>query len=62
MTNFQIKVLIADDHALVRDGLECLLQKEVGIELIAKAANGKELLSLTAELDSDIILLSLVCN
>ncbi|HEY5407072.1 MAG TPA: response regulator transcription factor [Ginsengibacter sp.] len=56
MTSNPIKVVFADDHALVRKGLAYLLQKEPGIELIAQAANGKELLTLTRDLEPDVVI------
>jgi DNA-binding NarL/FixJ family response regulator len=42
----KIRVLIADDHPPVRDGLENLLSKEPDIEVIAKAADGEETIKL----------------
>jgi len=40
----KIKVLIVDDHTLVRDGIRALLALATDIEVIGEAANGKEAL------------------
>jgi YesN/AraC family two-component response regulator len=42
----KIKILIADDHKIFRDGIKSLLDKEKGIEVVAEAANGNEVLEL----------------
>jgi len=55
-----IRVLVADDHALVRMGIQALIGTEPGIELIAEATNGEEVIRLARTLQPDIILLDLV--
>lgn len=50
-----IKLIIADDHALIRAGFASYLHKQTGLQLVAEAANGKELLSLTERHNPDII-------
>ena len=42
----KIKVIIADDHQLFIDGIRSILEKELGITIIAEAANGLELIKL----------------
>lgn len=54
-----IRVLIADDHDIFRDGLSFLLMKESSVQLVGDAANGKQLLQLAEELKPDIILTDL---
>jgi two-component system nitrate/nitrite response regulator NarL len=54
-----IRVLIADDHALFRDGLRRLLESEAGFEVVGEAADGEMLLSLARRMQADIILLDL---
>jgi two-component system nitrate/nitrite response regulator NarL len=54
-----IRVLIADDHALFRDGLRRLLESEAGFEVVGEAADGEMLLSLARRMEADIILLDL---
>jgi DNA-binding NarL/FixJ family response regulator len=50
-----IRVLIAEDNALLRQGLERLLSHQAGLEVVASAANLPELLSRAAELRPDVV-------
>lgn len=54
-----IKVLIADDHAIVRAGLRALIKDEPSLALAGEAAGGVEAVELAEQLDVDIILLDL---
>jgi len=54
-----IRILIADDHPLFRDGLRRLLESEPGFEVVAEASDGDELLALTRKFKPDILLLDL---
>ena len=54
-----IRVLIADDHAVVRHGLEQLLSTFPDVELVGQAANGEEAATLTAERTPDVVLMDL---
>ncbi len=54
-----IRILLADDHPIVREGLRALLETQTDFKIIAEAANGEEALHLTAQLQPDIILLDL---
>jgi DNA-binding NarL/FixJ family response regulator len=56
MTSSPIKVIIADDHPLVLEGLAGLLQTYDDIEVVAEAKNGREVISLTTTLNPDVIL------
>jgi DNA-binding NarL/FixJ family response regulator len=51
------RLLIADDHALVREGLRTMLSGEDGLSVIAEAHNGAEALSLCKELRPDLVLM-----
>jgi DNA-binding NarL/FixJ family response regulator len=53
------RVLLADDHALVRAGIRALLSKIEGVEVIAEAGTGREALRLIRELQPDITLLDI---
>jgi len=53
------KVLIADDHQILIDGLVTMLETETAFEVIAQARNGKEALDLAHQLSPDIILMDL---
>jgi DNA-binding NarL/FixJ family response regulator len=55
-----IRVLIADDHHVVRRGLVFFLRTQKGLEIIGEAANGKEAVELAKSLKPDIILMDLV--
>ena len=55
-----IKVMIVDDHAIVREGLAMLLGEEDQIELVGEASNGAEALTRVPLLQPDVILMDLV--
>jgi len=54
-----IRILIADDHPIVRDGLKKLLSLEEDFEVVGEAADGCEVLDKVQELDPDVLLLDL---
>jgi DNA-binding NarL/FixJ family response regulator len=54
-----IRVLLADDHGLVREGLRGILAKGADIEVAAEAANGDEVLALVRKHEFDLALLDL---
>jgi DNA-binding NarL/FixJ family response regulator len=51
------RILIADDHALVREGLRTMLSGEEGIQVVAEAKDGQEALSLCRDLRPDLVLM-----
>jgi two-component system response regulator NreC len=53
----KLKVLIADDHGVVRKGLRLLLQQYPEIEVVGEAANGREVVRQAAELQPNVILM-----
>ena len=53
------RVLIADDHAIVRAGLRALLKGEVGLELVGEASGGEEAIRLVESLHPDILILDM---
>ena len=55
-----IRVLIADDHAVVREGLRWMISTEPGIELVGEAADGVEAVDKARALQPDVILMDLV--
>lgn len=58
MTN-SIRVLVADDQAVVREGLEMLLGLSPGIEVVGAARDGEEAVRLVAERSPDVVLMDL---
>jgi len=53
----KIRIIIADDHRIVREGLANLLKRSHDLEVIAQANNGREAVSLAKELNPDLILM-----
>jgi len=54
-----VRILLADDHPIVRDGLKKLLQLEEDFEVVGEAGDGREVLEKCHELDPDVLLLDL---
>jgi len=54
-----IRVLIADDHALFRRGLEMVLGEDAGIELVGQASDGAEAVQLAGEALPDVVLMDI---
>jgi len=54
-----IKVLIADDHPVVREGLKKIFEKDPGIKVAAEANNGEELLKQITKIPCDVVLMDL---
>ena len=55
----KIRLLLADDHAIVRRGLQLFLKTQPDFELVGEAATGQEVLERVAELQPDIVLMDL---
>lgn len=55
----RIRVLIADDHALVREGLRYVLDADPGIEVVAEAANGRIAVELAQQYVPDVVVLDI---
>ena len=54
-----ISVLLADDHAVVRDGLRALLEAQADIEVVGDAANGREVLRQARALQPDVVVMDI---
>jgi two-component system, NarL family, response regulator NreC len=57
MPNKKIRVLLADDHTIVRRGLKALLESQPDIEVVGEAKSGREAISETERLEPDIVVM-----
>ena len=55
-----IKVLLADDHKIIRQGMKAMLQSQHDILVVGEASDGNEALNMTQSLEPDIILLDIM--
>jgi len=55
-----VKILVVDDHSIVRDGLAVLLELEVGLKVVGSAATGEEAVQASRRLMPDVIIMDLV--
>src|SRR5258708_7339681 len=55
----KVRVLIADDHTLVREGLRALLRTETDIEIVGEAQTGREAVELAKTLNPDVVLMDI---
>ncbi|HEY3375888.1 MAG TPA: response regulator transcription factor, partial [Armatimonadota bacterium] len=54
-----IRVLVADDHTIVREGLRMILEAQSGITVVGEAADGREAVQRAAELTPDVIVMDI---
>ena len=58
--NKNIRVLLADDHAVLRKGLSALMAEYGGIEVVGEAENGVEAVKLATRLKPDVVVMDLM--
>ena len=54
-----IRILVADDHLIIRQGLRLILETQDGFEMVGEAADGAEAVNLCTELKPDVVLMDL---
>lgn len=59
MNGYQIRVVIGDDHPIVRDGITAVINDQHDMEVVAEAANGKELVDMVMQYRPDVTLVDL---
>lgn len=59
MEKTKIRLLIADDHQVLLDGLVMMLQNEVNLEVISTASNGREVINQLASTEIDVLLMDI---
>ncbi|NYH40337.1 DNA-binding NarL/FixJ family response regulator [Micromonospora jinlongensis] len=59
MTDVPIRLLLADDHPIVRAGLRAVLETEPGIEVVAEAATAEDAVARADQGDIDVVLMDL---
>ena len=59
MSGDSVRIVVADDHALVREGIRRVLDEEPGFEVVAEAADGETALARVAELQPDVVVLDI---
>jgi two-component system, NarL family, response regulator NreC len=55
----QIRILLADDHAIVRQGLRFLLERQPGMEVVGEAANGREAVRMAETARPDVVIMDI---
>src|SRR5437879_3995934 len=60
MAQNQIRIVIVDDHAMLRKGLAVFLNSYSDLELVGEACNGKEVLAFCADKQPDVVLMDLM--
>jgi len=58
-SSMRIKILLADDHKIVRDGLRTLLEQQPDMEVVAEAEDGATAVKLVQELSPDVVIMDI---
>ena len=54
-----LRILLADDHGVVRKGLRFILERQLGMEVVGEAADGREAIRLAEELNPDVVIMDI---
>ena len=54
-----IRIVLADDHTLVRHGLRLMIEREAGLKVVAEASNGKEALAAVESSSPHVVVMDL---
>src|SRR3990170_494160 len=55
----KIKILVVDDHAIVREGVRMILAKESDLEVVGEAGDGQQALELTERVRPDVVIMDI---
>src|SRR5271156_4877382 len=55
----QIRILLADDHNILRDGMRLLLERQPGFLVVGEASDGREIIELAREQNPDVIVMDI---
>ena len=59
MEHTQIRILLADDHNILRDGMRLLLERQPGFAVVGEAADGREVVQLAQEQSPDVVVMDI---
>jgi len=59
MDQVQIRILLADDHNILRDGMRLLLERQAGFSVIGEAADGREVVQLAKDQSPDVVVMDI---
>ena len=54
-----IRVILVDDHQIIRDGLKALLKDRNEVQVVGEAGNGNELMALLPQVEADVIMMDI---
>jgi len=57
MNAMTIKIMLVEDHAILRAGLQSLIERQTDLEIVGQAENGRMAVDLAAELDPDVVIM-----
>ena len=55
----KIRILLADDHTILRDGIRALLEDQIDMAVVGEADNGRQAVQLTEDLQPDVVLIDI---